>query len=284
MGGGGQYWRWSSQLSGRPNERKAHSLTRVLRAWRSVAPAGDRAYPQCVSGILVVDDDRTVGGVMLSYLKRADLEGHHVAVGTGLHATIADMNPDLVVLDVMLPDADGIVLCGEIRRMHPGLPVILLTARSEEIDRIGGLTAGADDYVVKPFSPRELVLRIQSVLRRTQSVPRDSHVGERIIQDGDLMLDRGSRQASRAGQDLALTVREFDLLAHLLEHPGQALTREQLLQGVWDWSYGDKSTVTVHVRRLRQKVEADPANPRRLVTVWGVGYRWDAEANPEESP
>ncbi len=227
-----------------------------------------------MSGILVVDDDRTVGGVLLSYLKRAELEGRHVDVGSGLHATIEQMDPDLLVLDVMLPDADGIQLCGEIRRTNPELPVILLTARSEEIDRISGLTAGADDYVVKPFSPRELVLRIQSVLRRSQAT-RAVDTREPIIRDGDLVLDRRSRQATHAGADLSLTMREFDLLAHLLDHPGQALTREQLLEDVWDWSYGDKSTVTVHVRRLREKVEVDPANPQRLVTVWGVGYRWD---------
>lgn len=231
-----------------------------------------------MSGILVVDDDRTVGGVLLSYLRRADLEGRHVGAGTGLDAIISQMNPDLVVLDVMLPDADGIELCEEIRRTNPALPVILLTARSEEIDRIAGLTAGADDYVVKPFSPRELVLRIQTVLRRSQATRQSSDSSEPILLDGDLMIDRRSRRVSRAGQDLALTAREFDLLVHLLQHPGEALTREQLLQDVWEWSYGDKSTVTVHVRRLREKVEADPASPRRLVTVWGVGYRWDPDA------
>lgn len=154
----------------------------------------------------------------------------------------------------------------------------MLTARSEEIDRIAGLTAGADDYVVKPFSPRELVLRIQTVLRRSQATRQSSDSSEPILLDGDLMIDRRSRRVSRAGQDLALTAREFDLLVHLLQHPGEALTREQLLQDVWEWSYGDKSTVTVHVRRLREKVEADPASPRRLVTVWGVGYRWDPDA------
>jgi DNA-binding response OmpR family regulator len=250
-------------------------LTGVLRVRRPLAPFADRTYCRCMGGILVVDDDSTVGGVVLSYLQRADLEGRHLDAGGGLHAIVSQMNPDLLVLDVMLPDADGIQLCAEIRRSNPSLPVILLTARSEEMDRIAGLTAGADDYVVKPFSPRELVLRIQSVLRRSQTARAVPDSGEPMLSDGDLILDRRSRLATRAGEALALTSREFDLLAHLLEHPGEALTREQLLRDVWEWSYGDKSTVTVHVRRLREKVEADPANPRRLVTVWGVGYRWD---------
>jgi DNA-binding response OmpR family regulator len=226
-----------------------------------------------VGGILVVDDDVTVGEVLLTYLGRAALPGRHLESGSDVLQTIAQMQPDLLVLDVMLPDADGMQLCTQVRSTTPDLPVILLTARSEEIDRIAGLTAGADDYVVKPFSPRELVLRIQSVLRRSQAQPA---VTARGLQDGDLLLDLRSRRASRSGADLQLTAREFDLLAYFVGHPGEALTREQLLRDVWDWNYGDKSTVTVHVRRLREKVEADPADPQRLRTVWGVGYRWDA--------
>ncbi len=220
----------------------------------------------------MVDDDLTVGEVLLKYLDRAALPGRHLHSGGEVLSTIAAMRPDLLVLDVMLPDADGMQLCAQIRSTTPELPVILLTARSEEIDRIAGLTAGADDYVVKPFSPRELVLRIQSVLRRSQVRPPAT---DHDLQDGNLQLDLRSRRASRAGGDLQLTAREFDLLAYLVGHPGQALTREQLLREVWDWNYGDKSTVTVHVRRLREKVEADPADPQRLRTVWGVGYRWD---------
>ena len=185
------------------------------------------------------------------------------------------MQPDLLVLDVMLPDGDGMALCAQVRTSHPDLPVILLTARSEEIDRIAGLTAGADDYVVKPFSPRELVLRIQSVLRRSATVGTAT---DRTLRDGDLVVDLNSRRATRAGEDLRLTAREFDLLAYFLDHPHEALSRDQLLQDVWEWNFGDKSTVTVHVRRLREKVEPDPAAPERLVTVWGVGYRWDPPA------
>ncbi|MBK6764039.1 MAG: response regulator transcription factor [Micrococcales bacterium] len=224
-----------------------------------------------VSGILVVDDDRTVGEVLLRYLERSDLEGRHLESAAGLMTALEQMQPDLLVLDVMLPDGDGMALCGQIRSTRPDLPVILLTARTEEIDRIAGLSAGADDYVVKPFSPRELVLRIQSVLRRCA---RPSPTEELVLSDGDVLIDTGSRTATRAGADLRLTAREFDLLAYFLEHSDQALGRDELLREVWEWNFGDKSTVTVHVRRLREKVETDPADPRRLVTVWGVGYRW----------
>lgn len=228
-----------------------------------------------MSGILVVDDDHTVGEILLSYLRRAELEGRHVDSGAGVPTLIDQMSPDLLVLDVMLPDADGIELCAQIRATHPGLPVILLTARSEEIDRIAGLTAGADDYVVKPFSPRELVLRIQSVLRRVAAPTPQIRGSEQVMVDGDLVADLRSRQVTRGGRPLALTGREFDLLTYLLSRSGEALTRDQLLQDVWEWDFGDRSTITVHVRRLRQKVEPDAANPVRLVTVWGVGYRWD---------
>lgn len=230
-----------------------------------------------MGGILVVDDDATVGEVLLSYLNRAELVGRHVATGENLPELITSMDPDLLVLDVMLPDADGIELCADVRVNHPDLPVILLTARSEEIDRIAGLSAGADDYVVKPFSPRELVLRIQSVLRRSATPARNSEVANEVIRDGDLTIDLGSRRVSLADQQLALTAREFDLLAYLLAHPGRALSRDELVRDVWDWDFGDRSTVTVHVRRLREKIETDPANPTRLLTVWGVGYRWEAD-------
>lgn len=220
----------------------------------------------------MVDDDRTVGEVLLKYLQHSDLDGRHVETAADLLTVLDTMQPDLLVLDVMLPDGDGMSLCSQIRTAQPGLPVILLTARSEEIDRIAGLTAGADDYVVKPFSPRELVLRIQSVLRRSE---RPAKATARVLTDGDLAVDLSSRRATRAGVDLRLTAREFDLLAYLLDHPGEALGRDQLLRDVWEWDFGDKSTVTVHVRRLREKVEPDPAEPSRLVTVWGVGYRWE---------
>jgi DNA-binding response OmpR family regulator len=160
------------------------------------------------------------------------------------------------------------------RARRGGVPVVMLTARGDEADRVLGLEVGADDYVAKPFSPRELVLRVQALLRRTSpaaAAPAD------VLTDGDLVIDTRGRTVTRAGAPLQLTAREFDLLAHLVGTAGTVWSRTQLMNDVWGWEYGDESTVTVHVRRLREKVEAEPSNPRRLVTVWGVGYRWDPD-------
>jgi len=234
-----------------------------------------------VASILIVDDDLTVAEVLLSYLQRAGMRGTHVTTGAGMHRALGAEIPDLLVLDVMLPDADGVDLCASVRAQHPGVPIIMLTARTEESDRIAGLTAGADDYVVKPFSPRELVLRIQSVLRRANQAPASSNEPE-VLVDGDLTLDRNSHQATLGTVALTLTSREFELLAHLMANPGHAFTRDELLTEVWGWNYGDKSTVTVHVRRLREKIEPDPGSPIRLTTVWGVGYRWDPVTAPQQ--
>jgi DNA-binding response OmpR family regulator len=184
------------------------------------------------------------------------------------------VTPDLVVLDLMLPGIDGLEVCRRLRADGGRVPVIMLTALGDEADRVVGLELGADDYVTKPFSPRELALRVDGVLRRT---PEPDPVATAPLTDGDLVVDPVRHEALLAGRVLALTGREFDLLCFLLAHPGQAFSREDLLQQVWGWSFGDQSTVTVHVRRLREKVEADPTRPQRLVTVWGVGYRWDGE-------
>jgi DNA-binding response OmpR family regulator len=229
-----------------------------------------------VSGILVVDDDETVGDVVLRYLAREGLEGRQLTAGGQVLATIANRPPDLLVLDVMLPDADGIDLCRRVRETHPCLPLILLTARTAEEDRIAGLSAGADDYVMKPFSPRELVLRIKSVLRRAGTEPPPAAPDAPAVwrEDG-LTLDTAARTLTVAGTDVTLTAREFNLLCHFVRHRGEVLSRRQLLTDVWQWDFGDESTVTVHVRRLREKVETDPSRPGRLVTVWGAGYRWD---------
>ena len=227
-----------------------------------------------MANILIVDDDHTVAEILLSYLQRADMQGSHVTTVTGAEQSLSEEIPDLLVLDVMLPDGDGVALCSTVRSQHPDVPIIMLTARTEESDRIAGLTAGADDYVVKPFSPRELVLRIQSVLRRTHQQPTVSDHSE-TLRDGDLTMDRGSHEATLGTSTLSLTSREFELLAHFMTHPNRAFTRDELLTEVWDWDYGDKTTVTVHVRRLREKIETDPGSPTRLTTVWGVGYRWN---------
>jgi DNA-binding response OmpR family regulator len=222
--------------------------------------------------ILVVDDDVNVRDVVRRYLEHA---GYHVELaGNGEQALsiAATAEPDLVVLDLMLPGVSGLEVC-RLLRQRGQIPVVMLTARGEEDDRITGLQLGADDYIAKPFSPRELVLRVASVLRRTHAEPV-TPAREELV-DGDLRMDVTARRASRSGQPLPLTGREFDLLEFLINHAGTAFTRAELLSRVWGWDFGDQSTVTVHVRRLREKVEPDPARPSRIATVWGVGYRYD---------
>ena len=222
--------------------------------------------------VLVVDDDETVRDVVRRYLEHA---GYQVVVaGDGETALqfAADQSPDLIVLDLMLPGMGGLEVCQRIRQRR-SVPIIMLTALGEEEDRVVGLQLGADDYVTKPFSPRELALRVTSVLRRANSFPIGSIADE--LSDGTLRLDIVARSATLSGRQLALTTREFDLLEFFLTNPGQAFSRPQLLERVWGWDFGDQSTVTVHVRRLREKIENDPANPKRIATVWGVGYRYD---------
>ncbi|GAA1076186.1 MULTISPECIES: response regulator transcription factor [Pseudonocardia] len=225
--------------------------------------------------VLLVEDDENVREVVRRYLGDGGHEVLEAADGvTGLR-TALERAPDVVVLDLMLPGRHGLSVCRELKAQRPDLPVVLLTALGEEHDRVRGLELGADDYVTKPFSPRELTLRVASVLRRAAPA-----VGSGILVDGDLHLDRGARRAVLAGAPLSLTGREYDLLEYLLLHPGRAFTRPELLAGVWGWEFGDQSTVTVHVRRLREKVERDPTRPRRIATVWGVGYRYDRTASP----
>jgi DNA-binding response OmpR family regulator len=230
-----------------------------------------------VSRILVVDDDATVGDVVARYLER---EGHRVRIATDGPAGLADATadpPDLVILDLMLPGMSGLDVCRRLREIGP-LPVIMLTARSDEGDRVVGLELGADDYVTKPFSPRELVLRVGAVLRRAQSTLAAETAT--LLFDGGLSIDTAAHQATLDGEVLSLTAREYDLLTFLLRNPRTAFTREQLFEHVWGWSFGDVSTVTVHVRRLREKIEVDPGHPKCLVTVWGVGYRYEPATVP----
>ena len=225
-----------------------------------------------VQRVLVVDDDQTVSDVVCRYLRHAGYQVGHAADGAAALAAVAATAPDLVVLDLMLPQIDGLEVCRQLRARPDSLPIIMLTALGDEVDRLVGLQMGADDYVTKPFSPRELVLRVASVLRRSGApVVRQPQV----LVDGDLVVETSARTARLAGRPLSLTVREFDLLACLMRHPSRAFTRDQLLEEVWGWSFGDSSTVTVHVRRLREKIEDDPAAPARIVTVWGVGYRYE---------
>ena len=219
--------------------------------------------------VLVVDDDETTRDVVRRYLARAGFTVVEAADGVSALTVFGDTRPDLVVLDLMLPGMDGLDVCDRLRR-HSQVPIMMLTALGSESDRVVGLEQGADDYVVKPFSPREVTLRVQKLLER--SLPPG--LGQRTLADGNLVVDERSRTATLDGHDLDLTAREFDLLAFLLANPNLAFSRPELLERVWDWKFGDDSTVTVHVRRLREKIEVNPSRPSRLQTVWGVGYRY----------
>jgi DNA-binding response OmpR family regulator len=224
-----------------------------------------------VTTVLVVDDEPIVRDVVVRYLRRDGFTTLEAGDGDDARRLIETDEPSLVVLDVMLPGADGLELCRWIRS-RSDLPVILLTARGEEADRIVGLELGADDYVTKPFSPRELAARVRTVLRRTQAAsPRRQR-----LEFGDVVLDGASREVTKGAEPVTLTAREFDLLWFLASHPRHVFSREQLMDRVWGYEAAvDTGTVTVHVRRLREKIEADPARPAHLQTVWGVGYRLD---------
>jgi DNA-binding response OmpR family regulator len=219
--------------------------------------------------VLVVDDEPIVREVVVRYLAR---EGHRTleaSDGNAARDLIEGSEPDLVVLDLMLPGTDGLELCRWIRG-RSGLPVIMLTARGEEADRIVGLELGADDYVTKPFSPRELAARVRSVLRRATS----TGAAVEALEFGDVQLECETREARKSGVRIRLTAKEFDLLWFLASHPRRVFSRDQLMASVWGYTAAlDTGTVTVHVRRLREKIEDDPSQPRYLETVWGIGYR-----------
>jgi DNA-binding response OmpR family regulator len=229
--------------------------------------------PAVVARVLIVEDDPNVAEVVSRYLAREGYDVDAVADGAeGLRRALADP-PDLVVLDLMLPSLSGLDVCRRLRAAAP-VPVIMLTARGEEADRIAGLELGADDYLSKPFSPRELTARVKAVLRRAAS-PLPVTAQPRELSAGDLAVDLVAHEVRRDGELVALTAKEFDLLVHLMRNPRRAFRREELLEDVWGFSYGDTSTVTVHVRRLREKIEDDPSAPRHVTTVWGVGYRFE---------
>jgi DNA-binding response OmpR family regulator len=220
--------------------------------------------------VLVVDDEPIVREVVVKYLRREGFRTLEAGDGDTARALVERERLDLVVLDLMLPGTDGLAVCRWIRARST-LPVIMLTARGEEADRIVGLELGADDYVTKPFSPRELAARVRTVLRRAQ--PADAP-DERLA-FGELELDAGTREVHRSGSPLKLTAKEFDLLWFLASHPRRVFSRDQLMDSVWGYEAAlDTGTVTVHVRRLREKIEDDPSRPRRLETVWGAGYRF----------
>jgi DNA-binding response OmpR family regulator len=222
-----------------------------------------------VTSVLVVDDEAIVRDVVVRYLAREGYETIEAADGDAARRTIEESPPDLVVLDVMVPGIDGLELCRWIRSSS-ALPVIMLTARGEEADRIVGLELGADDYVTKPFSPRELAARVRSVLRRSAAEPAPTET----LGFGDVTLEHATREARKGQTDVRLTAKEFDLLWFLASHPRRVFSRDQLMASVWGYTSAlDTGTVTVHVRRLREKLEDLPSEPRHLQTVWGVGYR-----------
>ena len=223
--------------------------------------------------ILLVEDDATVREAVAAYLGRAGHDVDAVADGTAALTRFVAESPDLVLLDLMLPGLGGLEVCRRMRSMRHDVPVVMVTAKGQEHERVQGLQHGADDYVTKPFSLRELELRVRSVLRRASAPPPEV---VDVLRDGDLAIDLGARTVTRGGEPLALTARELDLLAWLVQHPGIVWNRDDLIRRVWGWEVGDASTVTVHVRRLREKVEVDPSAPVRLSTVFGRGYRWDA--------
>lgn len=228
--------------------------------------------PHARGRVLVVDDEPTIVEVVARYLERAGYDTSVAGTGQAALSHAAGERPDVVVLDLMLPDIDGLEVMRRLRQSdRRRTAIILLTARGEESDRVIGLRLGADDYVVKPFSPAELVARVDAVLRRIEPAPER----EPALLFGELEIDPAARQVRLGGERVELTQREFELLLFLARHPGQAFTREQLMDCVWQYSfYIDTSTVTVHIRRLRAKLERDPARPRFIETVWGIGYRF----------
>lgn len=229
--------------------------------------------------ILVVDDESNILDVVELYLLREGYKVLRAADGPTALSIYADQKPDLVILDVMLPQIDGLEVLKRLRAQGPmAAPVIMLTAKSQEEDKLTGLEGGADDYITKPFSPRELVARVKVALRRLQETPArpGSSSSEEVLTLEGLRINKSARTIELEGKPVELTAKEFDLLWFLASNPGQVFTREQLLDKVWDYTFfGEMSTVTVHIRRLREKVETDPMRPRHIKTVWGVGYKFE---------
>ena len=223
--------------------------------------------------VLVVEDDPSVAEVVARYLERDGFMVTRASDGREALGRAVAETPDLVVLDLSLPGVDGLEVLRRLRALGP-VPVVILTARGEEIDRIQGLELGADDYVVKPFSPRELVARVRAVLRRTSGWGQGGGLPD-TLSAGALEVDPRSRQVRLHGRPVALTAREFDLLVFLVSRRGDVCRRDELLQQLWGARHGDTATVTVHVRRLREKIETDPSAPQHIKTVWGVGYRFE---------
>jgi len=225
--------------------------------------------------ILVVDDDATIRDVLERYLRREGFVVRTIADGQSALQTVSTEQPDLIVLDLMLPQLDGWEICRRLRA-ETTIPILMLTARSEEYERILGLGLGADDYVTKPFSPGEVVARIKAIFRRIDMARAVAPLREELIHARSIVIDPRTRQATVSGKQVSLTPKEFDLLHFLASHPRQVFSQQQLLDQIWSYTYaGQTSTVTVHIRHLREKIEEDPARPQLIETVWGVGYRFN---------
>ena len=253
-------------------------------SWRNtVCILGFVAHETDIPTILVVEDDANLVELLSMHLRDAGMRVEHAASGDeGLRKAQGD-GIATVILDLMLPGLDGLAVCRALRRAQNPVPILMLTARSEEMDTVLGLELGADDYMTKPFSPRELVARVKALLRRSALAESEDGTTADSIRVGDLVIDVARHRVFRSGTEIGLTAREFELLAFLARHPGQAFTREQLLDRVWDYSHGGYShTVNSHINRLRGKIEDDPSSPRFVRTVWGFGYRF-AEARELEA-
>ncbi len=243
----------------------------MLESVRYAAPTGDAVARR----ILVVDDESSIREVLAHYLEAAGFTVIGAPDGATALRLAAASPPDLVVLDLMLPGIDGMEVCRRLRA-NSAMPILMLTAKTEEEDKLAGFGIGADDYVTKPFSPREVVVRVQALLRRVEALNVPAMVLDDTLRVGDLVIRPQLRQAERGGALLDLTAKEFDLLRFLAAHPRQVFSRQQLLDQVWDIGYyGDTSTVTVAICRLREKLEVDATHPHHLRTVWGVGYKFE---------
>jgi DNA-binding response OmpR family regulator len=223
--------------------------------------------------VLVVEDDAAVSSVVAAYVRDSGFEARVAADGLAAERAWREWRPDVVVLDLMLPGRAGLDILRRMRADGDHTLVVVLSARGEEEDRVVGLEVGADDYLVKPFSPRELMLRIAGLLRREERLA-GSPVVPRMLRAGPVVVDTAAHTVTVDGEPVALTSREFDLLVFLMRNPGQTFTKRDLLRRVWGWDFGDNSTVIVHVRRLREKIEQDPSDPRLVITVRGTGYRF----------
>jgi DNA-binding response OmpR family regulator len=231
--------------------------------------------------ILIVEDERDIASLIALHLNDANFDVSLAADGHEGMRLAFSRQWDLVILDIRLPGPDGLTICRALRREMAYVPILMLTSKSSELDRVLGLELGADDYVTKPFSVSELVARVKAIFRRIESVEKRFPGGAEILSIGDLTIDTTGHEVRKGGDELALTAREFELLLHFARHPGQVFSRAQLLDSVWGYGHeGYEHTVNSHINRLRSKIENDPAHPDLIVTCWGVGYKFDAVATP----